>query len=237
MFLLRGTDVLLRAKTMQALANLSVVGSPVGPFQIVDTETGEVVDKYLYIPGNPKQYRFDAKEGKFSIHYDENNIEKLGSSLSFQPIAWRIFSDDILGQGLKIWAELFFIDEADCVSEILFHGYSVANLKRLITPLVYNRIKLNEVVLTVNADKRENNKIQPKGIYYIASFTYKPADKDITLEMTNYVQTINLYRRETLTETGKTQVAKNVFNPFVDMLPEPEPGEFQEGVNEQTILA
>lgn len=106
MFFKRGSDVSLRAKAMQELANSPVAGSPVGPFQVLDTETGEVIDKYLYIPGNPKQYRFDAKEGKFSIHYDENNrsggpLEKLGYSLSFQPIAWRIFSDDILGQGLK----------------------------------------------------------------------------------------------------------------------------------------
>ena len=222
---------------MQELANPSVAGSPVGPFQVVDTETGEVVDKYLYIPGNPKQYRFDAKEGKFSIHYDENNIERLGTSLSFQPIAWRIFSDDILGQGLKKWAELFFIDEADCVSGLLIHGYSVANLERLITPLVYNRIKLNEVVLTVNAVKREYNKTQPKGVYYIASFTYTPADKALTQELSEYVQTIKIYRRETLTEFGKTQVARNVFNPFVDLLAEAEQGGLPEETTDQAVAA
>jgi len=217
---------------MQTLVNPSV-----GSFQVLDTETGEILDKYLYIPGNPKQYRFDAKEGKFSIHYDENNSEKLGSSLSFQPIAWRIFSDDILGQGLKKWAELFFVDEAGCVSGILFHGYSVANLERLITPLVYNRIKLNEVVLTVNADKRENNKIQPKGVYFIASFTYKPADKAVTQELTDYVQTINLYRRETLTEMAQTQVVRNVFNPFADLLADPEQSGLLEKTTSNEVIA
>lgn len=206
---------------MQDSLITSTAGSLVGRFQMLNTDTGEVVDKYLYIDGNPKQYRFDAKEGKFSVHYDENNVEKLGASLSFQPIAWRIFSDDILGQGLKKWVELFFIDEAGCVSAILFHGYSVANLERLITPLVYNRIKLNEVVLTVKADKKENNKVQPKGVYFIASFTYKPADKALTKELDDYVQTINLYRRDTQTELAQTQVSRQVFNPFVDLLTEP----------------
>lgn len=220
MYFKRGSDVLLRATSMQE--SLLAAGSPVGRFQTLDTDTGEIVDKYLYIDGNPKQYRFDAKEGKFSIHYDENNIEKLGASLSFQPIAWRIFSDDILGQGHKKWVELFFIDEADCVSCVLFHGYSVANLERLITPLVYNRVKLNEVVLTANADKKENNKLQPKGVYYIASFTYALADKAQTQELADYVETINLYRRNTQTEVAQTQVTKNVFNPFVDLLAEPE---------------
>lgn len=217
MYFKRGSDVSVRATSMQE----SLLAS-IGRFQTLDTDSGEIVDKYLYIDGNPKQYRFDAKEGKFSIHYDENNIEKLGSSLSFQPIAWRIFSDDILGQGYKKWVELFFIDEADCVSCVLFHGYSVANLERLITPLVYNRVKLNEVVLTVNADKKENNKLQPKGVYYIASFTYALADKAQTQEWADYVETINLYRRNTQTEVAQTQVAKNVFNPFVDLLAEPE---------------
>ena len=55
--------------------------------------------------------------------------------------------------------------------------------------------------------------------------------------MSDYVQTINLYRRETLTESGKTQVARNVFNPFVDLLPEPEPSELQEEATEQAALA
>ena len=220
MLFLRGSDVLLRAISMQDSSQ--VAGSPVGRFQTLDIDTGEIIDKYLYIDGNPKQYRFDAKEGKFSIHYDENNIEMVGSSLSFQPVAWRIFSDDILGQGHKKWVELFFIDDAGCVSGILFHGYSVANLERLITPLVYNRVKLNEVVLTVNADKKENNKVQPKGVYYIASFTYTIADKARTKEFAEYVATINLYRRDTQTEMAQTQVMKQVFNPYVDVLAQPE---------------
>ena len=211
MYFKRGSDVSIRAKLMQELVNQSL-----GRFETVDTESGEIVAKYLYIEGHPKQYRFDAKEGVFSIHYDENNIEKIGPALSFQPIAWRIFSDDILKQGLKTWAELFFIDETGCVSEVLFHGFSVANLERLIQPLFYNRVKLNEVVLTVNADKRENTKISPKGVYYIASFTYKPADKEQTDELKDYVETVLLYRRETLTEKAQERVVKNVFNPFID---------------------
>lgn len=113
----------------------------------------------------------------------------------------------------------------------------MANLERLITPLVYNRVKLNEVVLTVNADKRENNKIQPKGVYYIASFTYECADKAVVQEYADYLQTINLYRRDTLTELANTQVAKNVFNPFVDLLAEPEQSGLLETTSEGVVAA
>lgn len=216
MYKRRGSDrsagaVLLRAIPMQELMNQSV-----NRFQAIDAETGEVLAKYLYIEGQPKQYRFDAKEGAFSIHYDENNVEKVGPSLSFQPLAWRIFTDDILGQNLKTWAELFFIDQTGCVSQVLFHGYSVANLERLIQPLYYNRVKLNEVVLTVTAQRKENTKIQPKGVYFIASFTYKPADKAQTEELADFVETVRLYRRDTLTEKAQTQVSMNLFNPFCD---------------------
>jgi hypothetical protein len=63
MYLMRGSDVLIRAKIMQDSLITSTAGSPVGRFQMLNTDTGEVVDKYLYIDGNPKQYRFDAKEG------------------------------------------------------------------------------------------------------------------------------------------------------------------------------
>lgn len=222
---------------MTTLLVSSVAAAAVGPFQTFDAETGEILDKYLYIAGNPKQYRFDAKEGKFSVHYDENNVEMVGATLSFQPIAWRIFTDDILGQGLKKWAELFFIDEVGCVSCILFHNYSVANLEQLITPLVYNRIKLSEVVLTVSANKKENLKIQPKGTYYIASFTYKVADKAQTQELSDYVATINLYRRDTQTERAQIQVTKNVFNPFVDVMANPEEAVYGVEENADTIEA
>jgi hypothetical protein len=206
------------------------VNQAVGRFHTLDIETGEVIAKYLYIEGQPKQYRFDAKEGGFSVHYDENNAEKVGPSLSFQPLAWRIFTDDILGQSLKTWAERLrsgvpVIDDTGCVSQVLFHGYSVANLERLIQPLYYNRVKLNEVVLTVEAKRKENTKIQPKGVYFIASFTYKPADKTRTDELAEFAETVRLYRRDTVTDKARIQVARNVFNPFCDQIGEPATGQ------------
>ena len=104
------------------------------PYQKVHDLTGEVVSKYKYLEGHPRQYRFDAKEGVFNI----NGAEKLGRTFTFQPIAWRIFTDAILGMGTKNWAELFFIDEKNCVSSILFHSYSVDNIFRLIVRLYYD---------------------------------------------------------------------------------------------------
>jgi hypothetical protein len=182
------------------------------PFQKFSSLTGEIIDKFKYLEGHPRQYRFDAKEGVFNI----NGTEKLGRTLTFQPIAWRIFTDDILGMGRKNWAELFFIDEKNCVASILFHSYSVDNIFRLIEPLYYDDLTLADVVVTVVAEKKENTKIQPKGIYYIASFSYRMADVETTTVFKQYVQSQRIFRQETLTDVAEIRTAMNFFNPYAN---------------------
>lgn len=179
-------------------------------YQKINEVTGEVTAKYKYLEGHPRQYRFDAKEGVFNI----NGSEKLGRTLTFQPIAWRIFTDNILNMGTKNWAELFFIDEKNCVSAVLFHGYSVDNIFRLIEPLYYDDMTLADVVITAVAEKKENNKIQPKGVYYIANFTYKLGDPVRTAELKQYAQDVKVFRQETLTDIANIKTAYNYYNPF-----------------------
>jgi hypothetical protein len=63
------------------------------PYQKFQEGTTEIVStattrRFKYLEGHPRQYRFDAKEGVFNI----NGAEKLGHTLTFQPIAWRIRS-------------------------------------------------------------------------------------------------------------------------------------------------
>lgn len=187
-----------------------VTAQNLGPFKILDEESGEIRDQYLYIEGAPRSYRFDAKEGVFTIE----GTEKVGRTLIFQPIAWRIFTDDILKQGLKQWAEIFFIDQHDCVSAVAFHGFSVDNILNLIKPLHYARKKLSDVVVTAVAEKKENLKIQPKGVYYIAAFTFVLAKPDRVQELKSFVETVKLYRRETITAGANYRTNVNVFNPF-----------------------
>ncbi len=61
--------------------------------------------------------------GNFNV-----NGQRLGDALAFQPVAWRIFSDDILSMGRKNWAEVFFVDEKDCLSAILFRLFGRQHL-------------------------------------------------------------------------------------------------------------
>jgi hypothetical protein len=193
------------------------------PYQKIDESTGEVINigatrRYKYLEGHPRQYRFDAKEGVFNI----NGTEKLGRTLTFQPIAWRIFTDNILNMGTKNWAEIFFIDDKNCVSAILFHGYSVDNIFRLIEPLYYDDLTLADVVITAVAEKKENNKIQPKGVYYIATFSYKMGDVEKTNELKQFSQEVKIFRQETLTDIANIKTAMNYYNPFANLAEEPE---------------
>ncbi len=179
--------------------------------------TGEVVSngnarRYKYLEGHPRQYRFDAKEGVFNI----NGLDKIGRTLTFQPLAWRIFRDNILNMGTKNWAEIFFIDAKNCVSAVLFHGYSVDNIFRLIEPLYYDDKTLADVVITATAEKKENNKIQPKGTYYISSFSYQFGDPEHTHELKGFAESRRLFRQETLTDVADVKTSYNFYNPFAE---------------------
>ncbi|NEU70607.1 hypothetical protein GK091_27325 [Spirosoma agri] len=178
---------------------------------MIRESTGEVINKYKYLEGHPRQYRFDAKEGVFNI----NGTEKLGRTLTFQPITWRIFTDNILNMGTKNWAEIFFIDEKDCVSSVLFHGYSVDNIFRLIEPLYYDDLTLADVVITALAEKKEYTKSQPKGTYYIATFSYKMADIQRSAELKLFSEEVKIFRQETLTDIANIKTAFHFYNPLL----------------------
>lgn len=199
--------------------------------QQVNEVTGEITSKYKYLEGHPRQYRFEAKEGVFNI----NGTEKLGRTLTFQPIAWRIFKDNILNMGTKNWAEIFFIDEKNCVSSVLFHGYSVDNIFRLIEPLYYDNLTLADVVITAIAERKENTKINPKGVYYIAMFSYKMADAVTSADLKEYSASTPIYRQDTFTELANIKTSFNYgkFRPLPDQLPD---GTMPEPVQDATVV-
>lgn len=176
------------------------------------SEEGSIESKYLYLEGSPRQYRFDAKEGRFKI-YEEVLPSR---ELTFQPIAWRIFSADILGMGQKNWIEIFFVDKEDCVSSILFHEYSLQTFKNAIEPLYYKRKKINEMVFTVSPVQKESKSVQANGAkYFVAEFHMQPAEAAKVEEYKELVSDISLYRNDTI--SGTSQVSYS----FGYMLKEP----------------
>ena len=177
----------------------------------VDESTGEETwsNRFRYLPGHPRQVRFDAKAGQFNI----NGTVPLGSSISFIPLAWRIFQDDILNMGRKTWAELYFADDKGAVCAVLFHGYSVENLYRLIEPLFYDDLTLADVVVTVTAAKKETTKDGKKATYFIAEFSYTAADPAEAQARKDFARDFELWRAETFTGLADVKLAQGYTAP------------------------
>ena len=163
----------------------------------VDKDSGEVTEasRFRYLTGHPRQIRFDAKAGQFNI----GGITPLGSSLEFVPLAWRIFQDNILNMGRKTWAELFFVNAKGAVCAVLFHGYSVENLYRLIEPLFYDDLTLADVKVKISAEKKQTIKDEKTATYYIAQFSYTPADPAEVQALRDYAADFPIWRAETYT--------------------------------------
>lgn len=172
----------------------------------VDEATGEITETptFKYLPGHPRQIRFDAKAGVFNI----GGGQVLGKSIRVIPMALRIFSDNILNMGRKVWAELFYVDAAGCVCAVLFHGYSVENLQKLNASLFYDDLKLTDVVLTVEAARKQTEKEGKPATYYIAEFSYTPADPAEVQARQEFAEDVELYREETLTGTADTRLVQ-----------------------------
>lgn len=164
---------------------------------------GQQIINVKYLPGSPRQIRFDAKAGSFNV----NGKEPLGSTLTFQPLAWEFFEGNILNMGVKAWVEMFFLDEKNRLCAVLFHGNSVGALKQVSTPLFYDDLTLADVVLTVTPEKKENTKITPKGVYYIADFAYTMADAKRTAHLAQFAASTHIYREETINDTRQAIIS------------------------------
>jgi hypothetical protein len=184
----------------------------------VDESTGEETwsNRFRYLPGHPRQVRFDAKAGQFNI----NGTTPLGSSLSFIPLAWRVFQDDILNMGRKLWAELFFADEKGAVCAVLFHGYSVENLYRLIEPLFYDDLTLADVVVKVTAEKKQTTKEGKTATYYIAQFSYEAADAAEVAARRDFARDFPIWRAETYTGAADLRIQHGYTVPTADEQPQ-----------------
>ena len=184
----------------------------------VDEATGEVTEtsRFKYLPGHPRQIRADLKAGVFNL----NGQEVLGKTLTFIPVALRVFSDNILSMGRKVWAELFFIDKTGAVCAVLFHGYSVENLQKLNASLFYDDLNLTEVELTVTPIKKQTEKDGKPATYFIADFSYTAADPAEVQARQEFAEDFDLYREETLTGMADTRILQGYRIPEGYQFPE-----------------
>ncbi len=188
--------------TATAVAGNSTNALRAYQLETTDPDSGEVTtaSRFRYIPGHPRQVRFDAKKGEFNL----NGERVLGPTLTFIPVALRVFEDDILKMGRKTWAELFFVDDSGALCAVLFHGYSVGNLQKLNSALYYDDLPLTSVLLTATAARKENK--QGKGSFFIAEFSYTDAPADEVLARQQFAQDHPIWREETTTSTADTRL-------------------------------
>ena len=194
-----------------------VTAAPTYLTEKLDEATGELapVSRFRYLPGHPRQVRFDAKAGQFNL----GGITPLGNALEFVPLAWRIFSDNILNMGRKTWAELFFVDAKGAVCAVLFHGYSVENLYRLIEPLFYDDLTLADVRVRITAEKKQTTKDGKAATYYIAQFSYTPADPADVRVLREFAEAFPIWREETYTGLAEIKTSTGYTAPQADEQP------------------
>lgn len=178
----------------------------------------EMVSKFKYLEGMPKEYRFDGRVGTFGL-VSGGGAKKL----EIRPIAYRFFEDDILGQKeRKTWGEIFFVDETNAVSAILFHTHSLRNLQEVIAPLFYEDMMLEDVVLTCTSEKMEAKKWNPetktedKFTYFLAKFAFDEAPIAEVDERIEYANSVRLYRRQTATAMSVVSASSRYFDPYLN---------------------
>ncbi len=178
----------------------------------IDKESGELQIRYR--PGYPRSYRFDASRGLFNVN-GETNITKKGEALTFIPIAYRLFRDNILSFGLKKWAEFFFVNEGGHLCSLLFHGYSVENLEKCTNDLFYDSVNLSQVVLTAKPVEKVKQNGEGKGNkYFIAEFSYKVLEAENQEEVKQLGEALNIWRAETLTGDAEVEISVNYKPPI-----------------------
>lgn len=166
----------------------------------------------LYLPGFPRAYRFDAKKGVLNFN-GEKDITKKGEAFTLIPLAYRIFTDEIMGFSRRLWAELFFLNEAGQMCSLLFHHYSVEQLLRTVGELFYEKANLTNVRLSITPEPRQNG----YGSYYVASFRCEPLPEEERTQLAILVDSLPpLYRQDTLTGDVSTNISVNYAPPTSD---------------------
>ena len=180
---------------------------PITATQIKSVPESEI----KYLPGHPRQYRFDASRGLINLN-GETNITKKGSTFTFIPIGFRIFRDDILGMGKKKWAEFFFLNQSNHVCNLLVHGYSVEQLMKTIEQMYYDEANLCDVELTLKPVERTNTAAESK--YFIADFSYKLLPQESRDLLQTITSELELWREETFTGDAEVSLQMNFFPPI-----------------------
>ena len=99
------------------------------------------------------------------------------------------------------------------------HGYSVENLYRLIEPLFYDDLTLADVKVKVSAEKKQTIKDEKTATYYIAQFSYTPADPAEVQALREFAEDVPVWREETYTGLAEIKTSAGYTVPQADEQP------------------
>jgi len=169
----------------------------------------QAFEEIQYLKGAPRAYRFDAKGGFLSFR-GETRLTTKGEAFTFIPIAYRIFADEILGYDRRKWVEFYFINQIGQVCSVLFHGYSVDNLRLTFADMHYDRVNFTQVKLTVKPEQRTNQ----HGSYYLATFSYEVLEQEEVTTLEAIINALDpIYREDTLTENASISLSQHYAAP------------------------
>ncbi|MGB3585503.1 MAG: hypothetical protein WBA23_03130 [Tunicatimonas sp.] len=154
----------------------------------------DVLKNARYRIGNPRQYRANAKDGKFTLE----GSEPVGSTVRLHVLAYRIFEGELFKRE-NVWLELFFLDSKGNVSSMLFNSYSVGNFQRFQDTLYYRGVPLEQVVIQIRWTARTATLPNDEQItYHIADFeTVEELSPEISDIITEFIQMTPIYREDT----------------------------------------
>jgi hypothetical protein len=178
----------------------------------IDKETGEVMQP-MYRLGYPQQYRFNASTGVFNFR-GEDALTKAGESFTLRPLGLRVFRGELFTPAdqdpqEKEWAELFFLNEANQVGAIMFHGWSVDNFRKIDNQLYYDQKSITDIVLSMKPVQKQNKATGSK--YYILEFSYEIAGEELVSTQNGCLEQLEgpLFRLETLKDDQELLIAEN----------------------------
>lgn len=177
--------------------------------QYTDEKTGDILIRYM--KGHPRPYRFDASKGFFNIK-DGELLTKAGDFFTLIPIAYQVFTDEILGDqyGKMRWIELIFLNQKLQVCSMFLHGYSVDNLLDKAVPLFYDNASLCEVKLKIKPLQKVSKNPEAKGAkYWMCFFSYSLIEKEEFTALQTATKGLNLYREDTYTVNREIELTKN----------------------------
>lgn len=177
------------------------------------SEDGVIENKFLYFDGQPRDYRFDARNGSFKI--GEKFVmdgSKHAKSFSFQPFAFRKGTAVMFGRDrAEKWIEFFFLDAKNCVSAILFNSTNVEPFEKfMLDECLYEGLAITDFVLTLTPAEVVSKK-DPQKKWFVCKVEGKEADKELVKQLEEFDRDFKVYRSDSVKFDFEFTMSKSAY--------------------------